>query len=103
MKKCLTKPLLTGFSGCLVEKPACKFAVPLGFSYLCEHPQHSDFHPSSDQTVHHDLLYKDLRNSRRKDYLSTAEKLISEIGPEQTDPSGVLKRFVTLFSHSDEH
>lgn len=44
MKECLTKPLLlNNGSGCLVEYPACGYAEPLGFSFICRHPEHEKF------------------------------------------------------------
>ncbi len=78
MKNCLTKPLVAEFSGCLVESPACDFAVRFGFSYLCEHPRHADFHRAAQQRVDQEL-YNDLRNSRRSEYLSMAKKVIEDM------------------------
>jgi hypothetical protein len=66
-------------SGCLVDNPACNFAVRFGFSYLCEHPQHMDFHDKSDHRLDHNTLYNDLRKSRRSEYLSLAKKFIEDI------------------------
>ncbi len=86
MQECLTKPLTPAFSGCLVEKPTCNFAVRFGFSYLCEHPQHKDFFqntPSSgqhaDRAVDHNELYRSLKESRRTEYLSKVKKFIADL------------------------
>lgn len=80
MSECLTKPILDEFSGCLVEKPSCEFAVRFGFSYLCEHPRHKDFNPEpSRQDLDHNKLYSDLRVSRRNEFLSMAKKYLNEM------------------------
>jgi len=57
MDECVNKPMLPEFSGCLVEKPSCEFAVRFGFSYLCEHPKHKDFNnvPSGRNLNHNKL------------------------------------------------
>jgi len=82
MRECQTKPLTTNFSGCLVKTPACEYAVRFGFSYLCEHPRHQDFHPSMsvpEQQVDHNALYKDLKESRRSDYISKVKRFIEDL------------------------
>ena len=85
MKKCLTKPLVAEYSGCLVETPACDFAVRFGFSYLCEHPRHADFHPSPERQLDHKALYNELRTSRRNEYIYMAKKFIEDMEHEPAD------------------
>ncbi|HEY4743844.1 MAG TPA: hypothetical protein VIH45_04240 [Desulfuromonadaceae bacterium] len=82
MEECLTKPLTPAFSGCLVDAPACTFAVRFGFSYLCEHPRHREFHPDAAATGHevdHNALYRALKESRRSVYLSKIKQLIEDL------------------------
>ena len=82
MEECLTKPLTTEFSGCLVETPACGFAVRFGFSYLCEHPRHKDFHPNrplSGHQVDHNALYRDLKESRRSAYVAKVKRFVKDL------------------------
>ena len=85
MQECLTKPLTSAFSGCLVEKPTCNFAVRFGFSYLCEHPRHKDFFqnaPVSGQhadRADHNELYRNLKESRRNEYLSMVKRLVADM------------------------
>ena len=66
MNECLTKPLLSNSSGCLVENPDCRYAVSIGFSYLCSHPDHKSFQgrPAAELSMH----YVKLRESRRNAY-----------------------------------
>lgn len=82
MRECLTKPLTTKYSGCLVETPACDHAVRFGFSYLCDHPRHKDFHPNmttSGHQVDHNALYGDLKESRRSAYIDKVKRYIAEL------------------------
>lgn len=72
MSECLTKPLVHEFSGCLVENPSCNFATRLGFSYLCEHPYHKEFHNSKItqlDPIELNNRYNKLRDSRKIEYL----------------------------------
>ena len=81
MRECLTKPLVAEYSGCLQENPECKYAVSFGFSYLCEHPRHKDFHPGRDSSgdqSDHNMLYRNLRESRRRIYLSKVKEFIDD-------------------------
>ncbi|BCS55935.1 hypothetical protein GSbR_12980 [Geobacter sp. SVR] len=78
MSECMTKPLLTEFSGCLVENPSCGFAVRFGFSYLCEHPRHKDF-SLERSPVDRNKLYNDLKISRRTEYLSMAKRFLADM------------------------
>ena len=71
MHDCLTIHFLPEFSGCLVEKPSCQFAVRCGFSYHCHHPNHRDFHTTihpSEEGVDLAKRYQALRESRRLEY-----------------------------------
>ena len=86
MLDCLTRPLSSKYSGCLVEKPSCNFAVRFGFSFLCEHPQHKYFIQSmpisghhTDHVVDHNELYRNLKESRRRKYISEARKIIEDL------------------------
>ena len=82
MRECLTKPITASFSGCLVETPACEFAVRFGFSYLCEHPRHKDFHPdmaASGPRVDHNALYRDLKESRRSAYIDKVKRFLHDL------------------------
>lgn len=86
MGECMTRPLTSEYSGCLVENPSCKFAVRFGFSYLCEHPQHKDFCLDNSATKQHlgcNELYDELRKSRRQEYIAKAKKCLEdlEFGP----------------------
>jgi hypothetical protein len=79
MNECLTIPFLQEFSGCLVENPVCRFAARCGFSYHCEHPNHKEFHrkdPTPDERAELLSRYKELKESRRRKYMETAEKNI---------------------------
>ena len=69
MNECLTKPLLGTMSGCLVDNPTCTFAVRMGFSFLCSHPEHKHFHgkPADELNTH----YSELRESRRSAYFDS--------------------------------
>jgi hypothetical protein len=72
MSKCLTKPLLPQFSGCLVADPKCIFAVRFGFSFYCEHTQHEEFKMNTPDSVNqsdHNEIYRELRDSRRREYI----------------------------------
>jgi len=72
MRECLTKPILPEFSGCLVENPVCRFATRFGFSYLCEHPYHKEFHrgkESKSERVALNERYQVLRDGRRQKFL----------------------------------
>jgi hypothetical protein len=72
MGECLTKPILPEFSGCLVENPTCQFATRLGFSYLCEHPYHKEFHRGKESKPERIALserYQLLRDERREKFL----------------------------------
>jgi hypothetical protein len=67
MKECLTKPLMSNFSGCLVENPTCQHAFRMGFSYLCSHPRHHEFHRGQPNELK--MRYETLRESRRNAYI----------------------------------
>lgn len=83
MDECLTIPFVPEFSGCLVENPACNFAIRCGFSYHCHHPSHKDFHStidSSGERIDLRKRYTQLKESRRLRYLQ--QVVISEF-PEK--------------------
>lgn len=85
MQECLAKPLTRNFSGCLQENPKCKYATSFGFSYLCEHPRHKDFHQRSNasgEQIDHNLMYKELRESRRRIYLSRVSEFVRDLERE---------------------
>jgi hypothetical protein len=44
---CLTKPIGLNFSHCLLQKPNCKYVVPIGEFYFCKHPDHKKFQKTS--------------------------------------------------------
>lgn len=68
MEECHTKPMiLADTSCCLVENPACGYAVKMGFSYWCRHPEHASFHGHLTGRMNHEQLvhqYKRLRQKR---------------------------------------
>lgn len=73
MEECLTIPFMPEFSGCLVEKPTCNFAVRCGFSFHCHHPNHGNFTAgNSDKGRRLDLpsRYRELKEIRRVEYLA---------------------------------
>lgn len=82
MSDCMTKPLMDEYSGCLVENPACKYAVRFGFSYLCEHPQHKEFYLNNSRSKQHlgqNEIYEELREKRRKEYIAKARKYLDDL------------------------
>ncbi len=85
MQTCMTIPFLPEFSGCLVENPACHFAIRCGFSYHCHHPNHADFHTIIDASVQPTDLperYQALRESRRLKFLKDISELPTDLGKE---------------------
>jgi hypothetical protein len=81
----MAKPLTRSYSGCLQENPACEYAFSFGFSYLCNHPRHKDFHPGRDSScdlTDSNTLYLNLRESRRRTYLSGVKEFIDHLEHE---------------------
>lgn len=78
MNNCLTRQLLNSeVSGCLVEKPECGYAYPLGFSFLCRHPEHEKFDALATGVLTRneiDELYDELRQKRRDTFLANQEE-----------------------------
>lgn len=85
MRECMAKPLTRSYSGCLQENPACEYAFSFGFSYMCKHPRHKDFHPGRDSSgdqADFNALYLNLRESRRRTYLSGVKEFIDHLEHE---------------------
>jgi len=85
MRECLTKPLIADYSGCMVKNPVCDFAVSFGFSYLCNNPRHKEFYAirnSSGYKLDHNALYRDLRESQRRTFISTVKESIDNLAFE---------------------
>jgi len=74
MQKCLTKPFgLKEVSGCLVEKPECGFAHKLGFSFICHHPDHTQFRARAVGVMtrnEENELYDRLKQKRRNAFVA---------------------------------
>lgn len=73
MEKCLTVQLLPDASGCLIEKPECSYAKQFGFSFICCHPDHAQFHVHLTGTQTKDEAvkqYKALRQKRRDEFVA---------------------------------
>ena len=79
MSECKTTPLLPKFSGCLVENPLCRHAVRFGFSYLCEHPNHKEYFTSATPKTEAAAHYRNLRESRRHEYISKIKECIEAL------------------------
>jgi hypothetical protein len=77
MKICLTLKLLSsGVYGCLVESPECVHAHPLGFSFLCRHPDHAGFRADVLGVLTGNEmreLYDSLRQKRRSIFLANLD------------------------------
>ncbi len=89
MSECITKPLVSNFSGCLVENPDCRFAVRMGFSYQCSHPDHKSFQGTSREELKR--RYDNLRESRRNAYFDRQMELYKN-NPELVDLLNYLKQ-----------
>ena len=78
MKRCLTKELLsTEVSGCLLETPHCSHAHQFGFSIVCCHPDHSQFHAHAVGTMTTDeasARYAALKQKRRDEFVARLDE-----------------------------
>lgn len=78
MKSCLTRQMaFSSISGCLVEKPECGYAHKFGFSVVCRHPEHEQFHAHVTGVLSEDdarELYDALRRKRRDDFTANLDE-----------------------------
>lgn len=92
MEQCLTKPMiLADTSCCLVEHPTCGYAVKMGFSYWCRHPEHARFHGHATGRMTREQLghqYRSLRQQRQHAFVMSLD-------------DEAKKQLVTTF-HADE-
>lgn len=77
MEQCLTKPMiLADTSCCLVEHPTCGYAVKMGFSYWCRHPEHARFHGHATGRMTREQLghqYRSLRQQRQHAFVMSLD------------------------------
>lgn len=92
MSKCLTKKsLFREISSCLVEKPECGYARKFGFSFVCLHPEHENFHAHVSGTLTREeanILYETLKQKRRAEFLSNLDETSREYFCLRTDFRG---------------
>lgn len=93
VKKCLTTQLLLAkVSGCLVEKPECAYAHKFGFSYVCRHPDHAEYHAHIAGTLTKDdalAQYDTMRRKRRDEFTASLDETSRVYFCRQTDFFGL--------------
>ncbi len=73
MKKGLTIQLVTETSSCLHEASECDHAQQVGFSFICRHPDHTQFHAHLDGSLtRNEALqrYVTLKQNRRNAFVA---------------------------------
>lgn len=92
MKNCLTKKILfKEVSGCLVENPECGFAIRFGFSFVCSHPEHAQFHAHVVGVMTKDEAakrYATLKQKRRDEFVSRLDEESRKFFCHSTDFHG---------------
>ena len=79
MSECITKPLTSYYSGCLVENQQCPHSVRVGFSNWCKHSEHQNFYGHIVHGLSREELskrYEMLRQRRIKKFLADMDESI---------------------------